>query len=140
MRAFFIYLLLIAFLFSCKPKQLNQKVNKQREGHWIENYCQDSTNYKSVGRYHNGEPIKKWTYYLNGKRIKKENYSSSYCKTKNYFKNGKVESKGKTKITTDSEQTHWFYSGKWKYYNEKGKLILIRKYDNGALVFEQEIE
>jgi antitoxin component YwqK of YwqJK toxin-antitoxin module len=140
MRFFYIYLLLIGFLFSCKPKQLNQKVNKQREGLWIENYGQDSSNYKSVGNYHNGEPIKRWTYYLNGKRIKKENYSNSYCRTKKYFKNGKVESKGITKITTEGEQTHWFYNGKWKYYTEKGKLILIRKYDKGEVVSEQEIE
>lgn len=82
MRPFLIYLMLIGFLFSCKPKQLNQKVNKQREGLWIENYSQDSSNYKSVGNYHNGEPIKKWTYYLNGKRIKKENYSKLILQNK----------------------------------------------------------
>ena len=74
MRSSLIYFLLIGFLFSCKPKEINQKVNKQREGLWVENYGQDSLNYKSVGSYHNGDPINKWMYYLNGKRIKKENY------------------------------------------------------------------
>lgn len=139
MRSSFIYLLFIGFLFSCKPKLLNQKVNKQREGLWIENYGQDSSNYKSVGSYRNDDPIKKWTYYLNGKRIKKENYSGSSCRTKNYFQNGRVQSKGQTKTTTNGEETHWFYDGEWKFYNEKGKLILIRTYDNGVLVSEQEI-
>jgi antitoxin component YwqK of YwqJK toxin-antitoxin module len=115
------------------------KSKQKREGLWIENYSVDSSKYKSVGKYKNDDPIKKWYYYLNGKIIKKEKYNHNICKTTTYFENGKVQSKGQTKTTTDNIEIHWFYDGVWRFYNEKGKLITTKKYNNGELISEVEI-
>jgi antitoxin component YwqK of YwqJK toxin-antitoxin module len=136
MRYTIISLLGILMLFSCKSKPINQTIAKKREGLWIEKYSIDSANYKSIGKYHKDDPIKKWRYYLDGKIIKKEKYTQNDCITKFYHKNGKIQSRGKTKLDTSAKYAHWFYNGKWNYYNDKGKLIKMRNYDNGELISE----
>lgn len=136
------HLILICFLalalFSCVPKLTNQKVNKKREGLWIEQYSLDSARYKSIGRYKNDEPIKKWRYYLDGKIIKKEKYKARFCKTKLYHQNGQLQSKGKTVLDTSDKYAHWFYQGEWKFYDNKGKLLSRSTYNEGELTTEKK--
>ncbi len=43
-------------------------------------------------------------------------------------------SQGKTKSEIKNNLLHWFYFGNWKYYDEKGKLIKTKKYENGNLI------
>jgi len=127
---------LILSLFSCKPKQTNQKINKKREGLWVEQYTLDSAHYKSVGKYENNDPVKKWRYYLDGKIIKKERRKGNTCCAKFYHKNGKIQSRGLIVLDTSTKYAHWYYSGNWKFYNDKGKLLIKRNYYNGKLVSE----
>ncbi|AOW08488.1 hypothetical protein [Flavobacterium gilvum] len=123
-------------LIGCKTGTINQKENKKRVGLWIEDYSIDSTQYKSVGNYKNGDPIKKWCYYTNNKIYKKEIYRKNKSTITYYYPNGVIQSKGKTELTGLGTTMHWFYKGDWKYFDEKGKLISISKYDNGKLVSE----
>jgi antitoxin component YwqK of YwqJK toxin-antitoxin module len=139
MKNLFITLCLTLSFIGCKTAPINQKVNKKREGLWIENYSVDSSKYKSIGKYKNDDPIKKWRYYLNGKIIKREKYKGTICKTKTYFENGKIQSKGHTKTITNNIEIHWFYDGDWNFYNEKGKPTIVKKYNNGELISEVEL-
>ncbi|MFH7003651.1 toxin-antitoxin system YwqK family antitoxin [Flavobacterium bizetiae] len=127
-------------LLSCKSKPINQKIDKKKEGLWIDNYQQDSITYKSLEYYKSDQPIKKWKSYINGKIYKTEKYKNGVCIVKYYYENGKLQSKGKTKIEVDAVETHWFYFGVWKFYSDKGKLTEVRKYNNGNLISEQEIQ
>ena len=127
-------------LLSCKSKPINQKIDKKKEGLWIDNYQQDSVTYKSLEYYKSDQPIKKWKSYINGKIYKTEKYKNGICIVKYYYENGKLQSKGKTKIEVDAVETHWFYFGVWKFYSDKGKLTEVRKYNNGNLISEQEIQ
>ena len=127
-------------LFSCKSKPINQKIDKKKEGLWVDNYQQDSTTYKSFEYYKNDQPVKKWKSYINGKIYKTEKYKNGICIVKYYYENGKLQSKGKTKIEVDSIETHWFYFGDWKFYSDKGKLTEIKKYNNGDLISEKAIQ
>jgi antitoxin component YwqK of YwqJK toxin-antitoxin module len=136
MRYPIIFSCLSFLIISCKTTPINQKLNKQREGVWIEYYSQDSIQYKSIGKYHKGDPIKKWYYYINNKISKKEKYKRNICFTKFYFKNGKIQSRGKTKLEIINTNMHWFYFGDWKYYDERGKLMMTRKYSNGEFISE----
>lgn len=137
MRNLIIVLICIFSLFSCKTQPTNQTVERKREGLWIEQYSQDSTRYKSIGKYKNDDPIKKWRYYLNGVLIKKEKYKGNACFTRFFHENGKTQAKGVTKIEGDKQQIHWYYSGTWKYYNNKGKLTTTRKYNKGEVILEE---
>jgi antitoxin component YwqK of YwqJK toxin-antitoxin module len=136
MRQLFITIFLFLTFIGCKTSPINQKENKEREGLWIEEYNQDDSQYKSIGKYHKGDPIKRWRYYLDNKIIMREKYKDDYCIRTCYHQNGKIQSKGKTKLIVTDSKAHWFYSGDWKYYDEKGKLISTNKYENGQLVSE----
>ncbi len=132
MRKIIIFVIVLFSMISCKT---NQTINKKREGRWIENYYLDSTKYKSVGYYKNDDPIKKWKYYLNNKLIKKD-----FCKTKFFYENRKLESKGKTQLDQNTKKLHWYYTGIWKYYNQQGKLTTIKKYNKGEFISEHTIK
>lgn len=131
---------LLLTIFSCKTPLINQKVNKKKEGFWIEKYTQDSDNYKSIGRYKKDDPVKKWNYFLNEKLIKKEKYKNNICYTRIYYENGKIQSKGISVLDNSSKYMHWYYHGKWKFYTDQGKLIAIKQYDKGNLISEKTIK
>ena len=136
--------LLLSFVFlwlsSCKTNLINQKIDRKKEGVWIEKYSLDSAQYKSIGKYRNDEPIKKWNYYQNSVLIKSEKYRRKYCLTRFYHLNGTIQSKGKTFLDSSTQYAHWYYSGNWKFYNEKGKLIAKRFYEKGNLVSETIVQ
>ena len=69
-----ILLFVLFLLCSCQVQHINQKKDKKMHGKWIEEYTLDTIRYQSIGRYKEGEPVKKWKYYANGKIIKKETY------------------------------------------------------------------
>jgi hypothetical protein len=136
MRHQIITLFLTLTVIGCKTAPINQKENKKRIGLWIEQYSIDSTYYKSVGKYKNGDPIKKWLYYTNNRISKKEVYRKNKCMITNYNANGMVQSKGKTKLVVTGPEIHWFYYGDWKYFNEKENLISTKKFENGEFISE----
>jgi hypothetical protein len=130
-------LILGLLLFSgCK---INQRKNHLREGRWIEQFTSDSINYKSVGKYRRDEEIKTWKYFAGNKLVKKEVYENGICLVTNYHKNGKTASIGKTKSQLSETGRHWFYFGDWIFYDEHGTIELIRKYENGELINETQM-
>jgi antitoxin component YwqK of YwqJK toxin-antitoxin module len=136
MKHLFLTVFIALTLIGCKTTAINQKENKKRVGLWIEEYSIDSTKYKSVGKYKNGDPEKKWLYYTNNRISKKEVYRKNKCITTNYNPNGTIQSKGKTKLIVTGPETHWFYYGDWKYFDENGNLISTKKYKNGDFISE----
>ncbi|MDR7369491.1 hypothetical protein [Flavobacterium aquidurense] len=140
MRTIFVLLFCGILLSGCKSKPINQKIDHKKEGVWIDNYKQDSTPYKSFEYYKHDEPVKKWKSYINGKIYKTEKYKNGISTVKYYYENGKVQSTGKTKMETNSKETHWFYFGDWKFYSDNGKLTEIKKYNNGELISVQKIK
>ncbi|UWY29583.1 hypothetical protein N4T20_06500 [Flavobacterium sp. TR2] len=140
LKNLFLLLFCGSMLLNCKSKPINQKIDKKKEGVWIDAYSQDGTNYKSYEYYKNDLPVKKWKMYINGKIYKTEKYKNGICIVKSYYENGKLESKGKTKFETDSIQSHWFYYGEWKFFLENGKLKNIKNYDKGELISEHTIK
>ncbi|MDI5888981.1 hypothetical protein [Flavobacterium yafengii] len=43
-------------------------------------------------------------------------------------------------METSDKYAHWFYFGDWNFFNEDGKLITIKKYNNGESLSEIEIK
>jgi antitoxin component YwqK of YwqJK toxin-antitoxin module len=140
LKNLFLVLFSALMLLSCKSKPINQKIDRKKEGVWMDDYTQDGINYKSYEYYKNDQPVKKWKSYINGKIYKTEKYKNGICIVKSYYENGKLESKGKTKLETNSVETHWFYFGEWKFYSDKGKLKGIKNYEKGELISEQNIK
>ena len=140
MKNFLLVIFSVLLFSGCKSKPINQKINKLKEGVWIDDYTQDSINYKSFEFYKKDKPVKKWKSYINKKIYKTEKYKNGICTVKYYYENGKVQSKGKTKLESNAVETHWFYFGDWKFYSDKGKLTEIKKYNNGELISEVKIQ
>ncbi|NRS89059.1 hypothetical protein HNQ02_001979 [Flavobacterium sp. 7E] len=136
MKQFSFLLIIIISLNSCKVRTSNQTINNKREGRWVEQYTIDSAHYKSIGTYKNDDFVKKWCYFLNGKLIKKERYHKKYCKTKLFYENRKKQASGKTHLDQGTKELHWYYSGKWKFYDNNGTLTTVRIYNKGELVSE----
>lgn len=128
-RIFILFVFLV--VISCKT---NQKINKVRQGYWVESYKLGEDTYKSTGWYKNGNPVKKWKYLKNDTIYQKEKYIKSICKTIYYHKNGKIMQRGQSKTEVKDSLVHWFYFGEWFYYDKFGKLIQTKKYENGLEV------
>ena len=132
-----ILLAFILILTSCKT---NQKHHQLKFGKWV---YQDTVNgipIKSFGKYSKGIEKKTWLYYENNQLVKREKYKHGICYVTNYFENGAVASQGKTKLVTSTNDTHWYYFDTWNFYDQTGKLIQQKQYDNGALLSETAIK
>lgn len=140
MKKHFLLLLFVGILFGCKSPAINQKIDKKKEGVWIDDYIQDNIRYKSYEYYKHDQPVKKWKSYVGGKIYKTEKYKNGICIVKTYYENGKLESKGKTQLEVNRIETHWFYCGEWKFYSDNGKLKNIKNYEKGELISEQNIK
>jgi hypothetical protein len=112
------------FTLSCNAK-LNQLKQGKEHGKWIIT-TPDST--VSKGRFRNGREVGTWKQINQGKLYKKEHYKCNESYVKFYHPNGEVKARGKTQLTITDETLHWYYTGKWFYYNEKGELIETRDF------------
>ena len=126
-----VFLLIISIL-SCKT-QLNQTKNNLQEGKWITIDTFDYP-YISKGKYHRGKPKGSWVYIYNGKLDRKEKYKKNKCLTTFFHPNGKIMRKGYTQLDDNDKETHWYYSGKWNYFDENGLPTRTNIYEKGKLI------
>ncbi|WP_051590633.1 hypothetical protein [Flavobacterium daejeonense] len=113
-------------ILSCKSK-INQTINNIPEGKWITIDTLDFI-YTVKGKYRKGVEVGTWKSFNNRKLVKKEKYKKNLCKTTFYFPNGKKQKQGYTKLVVEDSLSHWFYSGKWRFYNQEGQLDSIKNY------------
>jgi hypothetical protein len=135
MKIRLLLLLCCVFLFSCKTK-INQYVKDdhdtdKRNGKWREEYSSNECVLIATGKYKKGEKIGVWKMFSNDKLFQKDKIRRDITKTKKYFPNGKIMEKGQSKLEISQNERHWFYFGDWKFYNDIGELLYIKKYFNG---------
>lgn len=118
--------IVVTCIIACKSKT-NQIINHKKEGKWITIDTLDYI-YITKGKYQKGNEIGTWRQYCNGKLVKKEKYHKSTSNIKFYHPNGKIMKKGHTKSDHNAIEDHWYYYGKWYFYNTKGKLDSIKTY------------
>lgn len=126
----------VVLLSSCK---INQTINHHREGKWVYKDTLNGILYKSKGRYSKSREIKTWKHFENRKLVKIEQYKDSICHITTFNRKGNVTSKGKSIIREEKEGTHWYVTGDWLFYDNKGTLIGIKKYEKGELISETKI-
>lgn len=123
---FILIIFILISLLGCKSK-INQTANNLPEGKWITTDTLDFI-YITKGKYRKGIEVGTWKSFNNGKLVKKEKYKKNLCKTTFYFSNGKKQKQGYTKLVIEDSLSHWFYSGKWRFYKQNGKLDSIKNY------------
>lgn len=129
-------LLLVLLLGSCKT---NRTVHHERVGKWVYKDTVNGILYKSKGKYRKSLEIKTWKYFENGQLVKTEKYSGNTCHVKTYDAKGRITSIGKSIIVEKDNEIHWFLCGDWIFFDTNGKIIGIKKYENGELVSEVEM-
>lgn len=123
-------------LSSCKT---NKTINHHREGKWVFKDTVNGVLYKSKGKYKQSREIKTWKYFENRKLVKIEKYEKNICHSKTFDEKGRTTSIGKSMIVEENNETHWYLTGDWIFFDEKGKIIGIKKYEKGELVSEIEM-
>lgn len=123
-------------LSSCKT---NKTINHHREGKWVFKDTVNGVLYKSKGKYKQSREIKTWKYFENRKLVKIEKYEKNICHSKTFDEKGRTTSIGKSMIVEENNETHWYLTGDWIFFDENGKIIGIKKYVKGELVSEIEM-
>jgi len=136
MNKIFIAVVFSLFTLSCQTK-MNQyiKVSKnvqKRHGKWKEEYPTNEGTLVAVGKYKRGEKVGVWKTYFDDKLYQKESIRKDITKIRRYFPAGTIMEKGQTKLEISQNERHWFYSGAWKYYDDKGNLLYTKKYYKGS--------
>lgn len=137
MKKIFITTLLLLLTMSCQTK-MNQYVkvgekSKKRHGKWKEEYPTNEGTLVAVGKYKKGEKVGVWKTYFDNKLYQKEHIRKNITKIKRYFPTGTIMEKGQTRLEISQNERHWFYSGDWKYYDDKKNLRYIKKYEKGKI-------
>ena len=128
----------ILFLIGgCKT---NQTINHDREGKWVYKDTVNGILYKSKGRYKKSVEIKTWRYYENRKLVKIEKYQDSLCNIQTFDHKGRITATGQSMMVEEANGTHWYIIGEWTFYNAKGQVIGIKKYQKGELISETTIQ
>ena len=117
---------------SCKTNQFN-KVG-QSHGRWEFADTLGTQVYKYGGRYKNGIECGKWKYHLGGKLARKEKYRKNISYNQFFHENGKVSSRGKSQLDVSAAEIHWYYFGDWEYFDETGRLTMVKTFENGKQV------
>lgn len=142
----YFYLILISLIFiGCGINKRDK--NKLKHGLWITLKKTFEGNVKTRGRYKHGEAIGTWTTKINDtlsekdkiKMVKNDTikkYFAYHIFSKTYYPNGKIYESGESMQTIDNaemSERHWYKFGQWNRYDENGKIILIKYYQEGKL-------
>ena len=132
LHVLFLVQLITISLFSQHKNKFNK--HGERTGKWII-FIDEQKKIKSMeGRYHNGKSVGKSLYYSNnGELERKEICRFKKIKTTFYYPNQNIKLKGNARIE-NTDTLHYYFFGKWKSYNERGKLEKISIYQKGKLI------
>lgn len=119
--------------FSQKINRLNK--HGERQGMWITYSDKEKNSISIKGRYRNGRQVGTFYFYdPDGhlERIEKNRFKKLFTTT--YYSDGNIRSKGKAKIQISPEKIHYFFYGKWKYYDTNGMAEKFVYYEKGKII------
>ncbi|MCC6371405.1 MAG: hypothetical protein IT236_10405 [Bacteroidia bacterium] len=133
-RGALIYLFLFAFIFSQAQRINRLDKNGQRTGKWVSYQDSAKTIKAFEGRFRNGYGVGKSRWYNNEGQVERKEISRfGKLRTTTYHPNGKIRSKGQARLENLSDRIHYYYYGRWKYYNEEGQLVKYTYFEKGQM-------
>lgn len=97
----------------------------------------------STGRYKNGIPVGRWkTYHPDGSKYIITRHYKNRAREIRFYPNaglpdrqGKLEKRGWSKLILDDPNSiRYYWHGKWKLYDEDGKLFRILLFSEGRVI------
>ena len=132
--------------FSLSGQILHRKMNAynsegKKDGLWITPFPNDSSQISSREHYKDGyEKGVCKHYHSNGVIRIKWRYYKNRIRAKYFSEARQLELKGWSKIDWTTPQIHYYWHGKWKYFDENRKLINVAWYENGDEVLTNSSE
>ncbi len=131
----------LLYALSLTAQQDSKKFNcynseKKPRGRFVYYYNEEKGIVHSSGRYRNGVPVGKWiTFHENGATYIKTRHYKRRAREVRFYPNGRLEKKGWSKLLLDDPgQTRYFWHGKWKLYDENGKLFRVLLFSEGRVI------
>lgn len=139
-KMFYIKTTVILLILLCRIdliySQTLNRYNKmgQRTGRWVTYEDSSKTIRSFKGKYRKGNPVGTCHYYYNNHIEKIEKNRHRKIKTTFYYPNGIINSKGIAKLDNSDSSLHYYFYGRWKYFDEKGKLMKCIYYKKGQII------
>ncbi len=110
--------------------------NGQPHGRFIYYYDRAEGIVNSSGRYKNGKPVGRWkTYHEDGGLYIRTRHFKNRAREVRFYPNGKLEKKGWSKLILDNPaEIRYYWHGKWKLYDENGKLFRVLIFHEGRVI------
>ncbi len=108
----------------------------KHHGQWIYYYDRGNGIVQSRGKFLNGVPTGRWElYHLDGSVEAKIRYHKNKARERRYHPDGTPDKKGWSKlILDDPEEIRYYWDGRWKMYNDKGKIERVLLFRKGEMV------
>jgi|WetSurMetagenome_2_1015567.scaffolds.fasta_scaffold379126_2 antitoxin component YwqK of YwqJK toxin-antitoxin module len=139
--------LIFVLLYTGSYGQLfHQKINTynsdgKKDGLWITYFNEDDEEKKIVSsREHYKDGIEAGVckhYHSNGNIRLKWRYYKNRVRAKYYYENRQLEEKGWARVDWDEREIHYYWHGKWKFFDTQRRLIRVGFYVNGEEVVNQ---
>ncbi|MES2760707.1 MAG: hypothetical protein V4677_00820, partial [Bacteroidota bacterium] len=119
------------------------RINKKgaRKGKWII-FLDSARTIKSFeGRFRNGKPVGRNYFYNNeGVLERLEINRFKKMKTTFYYPTGVVRMKGLARLENLPDKIHYYFYGKWQFYNDSGTLVKYYHYNKGELIKTEYVD
>lgn len=137
----FFSILLFLLSVSASAQLLKKSINKyddtgKRKGLWITYWDEEKKVPMSKVWFKDDKENRGKEYHISGKMRLKLKWYGKRIKMKYYDTERKIEQKGWATIDFNKEDIHFYWHGKWKYYDDRRKLIKVCLYQNGEMAEE----
>ncbi len=114
-------------------KKLNQvDESGRRKGKWITYWDDEKKIPMSMARFKDGREVGvSKEYHANGNLRLKFRHQKDRIRVKYYSQERKIEQKGWSVIEYSEVDTHYYWHGKWKFYDANRKIERISYYSKG---------
>lgn len=117
-----------------KRKVNTSDENGKRQGLWLSYWDEEEKTLMTKYHFKNGhETYICKEFHSNGKTRLKFRYYKNRIRVKYFDENKQLTQKGWAKWNLTEKDLHYYWEGKWKFYDEKKKLIRVEIWELGEL-------
>ncbi|HPE55983.1 MAG TPA: hypothetical protein P5514_04325 [Bacteroidales bacterium] len=140
MKKILLIFISMVWIVGTQAQLFNKKVNRFGEdglktGKWITYWDEEEKVPMSIARFDHGKEIGvSKEFHQNGELRMKFRHQKDRIRVKYYSNERKLEQKGWARMEYSKDNVRYYWHGKWKFYNDKRKLVRVTMYQNGEEV------
>ena len=134
------FLGLLAMAYSAEQTQIrpDKRFDRKNRKHGVWEFYHDGNvgRLASKGTFRHGYQVKTWMYYDTLGRlekVEKKLFLRPKIRTTMYHANGQVRKAGYARVKKTRKYLDYYWTGKWKCYDENGNYTVTETYQKGVL-------